>query len=110
DGFDEPGASGGQSGGWATRREYRSTYRDTLQTSETLVAGEWWGADQSPGRDVYEVSLDRDVAAELGVGLGDRIDWDVQGIRVPTTITSLRMVDWARMEPNFYAVFEPAAL
>lgn len=110
DEFGAPDADGNQPAGWAARREYRSTYRDTLQASETLVAGEWWGADPAPNRDTFEVSLDRDVAAELGVGIGDRIDWDVQGILVRTTVTSLRMVDWARFEPNFYAVFEPAAL
>jgi putative ABC transport system permease protein len=91
--------------GWATRREYRSTVRDTLVTSETLVAGRWWrdGADD-------EVSLEEGVAAELGVTVGDRIEWDVQGVRVVTTLTSLREVEWTRFEPNFFAVFPPAAL
>jgi mono/diheme cytochrome c family protein len=28
--------------GWAVRREYRSTYRDTLVSSEKLIAGKWW--------------------------------------------------------------------
>lgn len=97
--------------GWAIRREYNSTYRDTLQTSETLLAGRWWRADSADRADgSYDVSLDADLADELGVAVGDRIDWDVQGVRVPTTITSLRRVDWARLEPNFYAVFEPDAL
>jgi putative ABC transport system permease protein len=96
--------------GWAVRREYRSTFRDTINATETLVAGRWWGAGQQGPRDVYEVSLDRDVAVELGVDLGDRIDWDVQGVRIPTEVTSLRTIDWARLEPNFFAVFEPAAL
>jgi putative ABC transport system permease protein len=100
----------GQASGWATRREYRSTYRDSLQTSETLVEGRWWEPGRTAPQEVYEVSLDRDVATELDVGIGDRIDWDVQGIRVRTVVTSLRLVDWARFEPNFYAVFEPAAL
>jgi len=50
------------------------------------------------------------VAEELEVGLGDTVEWDVQGVRIPTVVTSLRSVDWARFEPNFYAIFEPAAL
>jgi putative ABC transport system permease protein len=108
DEFAQP--DGEQASGWAVRREYRSTYRDSLQASETLVEGEWWEPGRTAPQDLYQVSLDRDVAAELNVGVGDRIDWDVQGIRVRTTVTSLRVVDWARFEPNFYAVFEPAAL
>ena len=102
--------------GWAVRREYRSTFRNTLSESERIVAGRWWGNDSGegtrrPGAEMpYEVSLEQEIAEELGVGIGDRIDWDVQGVIVPTVVTSIRAVDWARLEPNFFAVFEPAAL
>jgi putative ABC transport system permease protein len=98
-------------GAWALRREYRSTYRDTIQSSETLVAGKWFGKtpapDSQPGA---EVSLEQDVAKELRVKLGDVIVWDVQGVEVPTRVTSFRDVNWARFEPNFFAVFGPGAL
>ena len=30
---------------WALRREYRSTYRDTIVPTETLLTGKWFGAD-----------------------------------------------------------------
>ena len=33
-----------------------------------------------------------------------------RGVRIPTRVASLRRVDWARFEPNFFAVFPPAAL
>jgi putative ABC transport system permease protein len=98
-------------GGWALRREYRSTYRDSAQSSETVVAGKWFG--ETPPRDSEpraEVSLEQDVAKELRAKLGDVIVWDVQGVEVPTRVTSLRDVNWARFEPNFFAVFGPGAL
>ncbi|MDQ2669033.1 MAG: FtsX-like permease family protein, partial [Gemmatimonadota bacterium] len=97
---------------WAVRREYRSTYRDSLTGSEQVVLGEWgWRDDARDGGDeVYDISIEAGVAAELGVALGDEIVWDVQGVPVATRITSLREVDWARFEPNFFVVFEPAAL
>jgi len=44
------------------------------------------------------------------VGLGDRITWNVQGVLIETRIASLRRVDWARFEPNFFVVFEPGVL
>jgi len=93
---------------WALRREYRSTYRDTLVGSEHVVAGRWFGKD--PPGDTAELSLEADVAKELGVGIGSRIIWDVQGVPVPTRLTSLRDVDWARFEPNFFAVFPNGVL
>ena len=98
-------------GAWALRREYRSTYRDTIQSSERVVAGRWFG--ETPARDsqpTAEVSLEQDVAKELRVKIGDVVVWDVQGVEVPARVTSLRDVEWARFEPNFFAVFAPGAL
>jgi putative ABC transport system permease protein len=100
--------SGRRGAGWALRREYRSTYRDTLVASEHLVAGQFSAAPAAgalPG-----LSLEADLARELGVVLGDTITWDVQGVRIPTRLTSLRTIDWARFEPNFFAVFPTGVL
>ncbi len=118
--------------GWVLRREFRSTYRDSLGNSERLVAGKWFGSSSSAdaaGADlsrsdgdlsvsssvnsrtrVYEVSLEQSVAKDIGASLGDTITWNVQGVPVQTVVTSLREVDWGRFEANFYAVFQTAAL
>lgn len=97
--------------GWALRREYRSTFRDTLFTGEVVLAGKWFGATPPPdGKPDDEVSLESDIADELNVALGDVITWDVQGVRIPTRVTSIREVNWARFEPNFYAVFQSKSL
>jgi putative ABC transport system permease protein len=96
----------GPSNAWVFRREYRSTYRDSVVSSERVVEGKWAEAGQSPPR----ISVERGLAAELGVAIGDEIVWDVQGVPVPTRVGSLREVDWARFEPNFFVVFAPGAL
>ena len=96
----------GPQGGWALRREYRSTYRDSLVSSERMVAGRWF----TPGARETQISVERDLARELGVGVGDEIVWDVQGVPLTTRIANLREVDWARFEPNFFVVFAPGAL
>jgi putative ABC transport system permease protein len=124
---------------WTLRREYRSTFRDSLVGSEKLVSGAWWagtgeatrpeGAPPAPrtrraarlnsGRigtavrdtfDLFPVSLSTDVATDLKVGIGDRVTWNVQGQMVRTRIVALREVDWARFEPNFFAVFSSAGM
>lgn len=94
---------------WALRREYRSSYRDTLIASEKLVAGKWFGRDGSR-RAPWPISIESSVATELGVALGDTITWDVQGVTIPSIVTSLRDVTWARFEPNFFVIFAPGAL
>ncbi|WP_420129611.1 ABC transporter permease [Longimicrobium sp.] len=109
---DGPPGSDDAPEGWAVRREYRSTYRDTLVGSETLLRGRMWrpGAGGQVGRGPAEVSMDVSVAEDLKVDVGDQIVWDVQGVRIPTRITSIREVDWQRLEPNFFAVFPTEVL
>lgn len=94
---------------WAFRREYRSTYRDSLVPTERIVTGEWFRA-AAPGDSVFEYSMETDIASDLKLQLGDTVEWDVQGVRVRARLTSTREVDWGRFEPNFFAVFEPAAI
>jgi putative ABC transport system permease protein len=56
------------------------------------------------------ISVEQDLARELGVTLGDEIVWDVQGVAITSRVTSLREVSWARFEPNFFVVFAPGRL
>ncbi len=95
---------------WAFRHEYRSTYRDTLVDSETLVEGAWWDGPMPSAAGPVDVSLELDIARELDVTVGDEIVWDVQGVRVASRVANLRTVDWARFEPNFFAVFRGGVL
>lgn len=94
---------------WALMREYRNTYRDTLVGSEQLVAGSWWVGPRPAGA-LPRISVEEDLAAEAGLALGDRVTWNLQGVRIETQVASLRRVQWARFEPNFFVVFEPGVL
>jgi putative ABC transport system permease protein len=117
---DTSGAQRGErSNAWAFRREYRSTYRDSLVPSERVTAGRWWqpGASASArggaagvSDTTVPVSVENGLAKELGIGLGDAIVWDVQGRSIVSRVANLREVDWARFEPNFFVVFAPGAL
>jgi putative ABC transport system permease protein len=95
---------------WALRREYRHTYRDSITGTEALVEGEWFDRAPAAGPGIARVSIERDVARNLDVAIGDTISWDVTGVRVQSVVTSVRTVDWARFETNFFFVFEPGFL
>jgi putative ABC transport system permease protein len=98
---------------WALRREYRSSYRDAPAPSERLVAGTWWRPGEWRGRaggGPVPVAMEAGLARELRVGIGDEIVWDVQGVAVPSRVTVLREVEWARFEPNFFVVFPDGPL
>lgn len=115
DGRGERGGKKGEfmrSGGapaWTLRREYRSTYRATLEGSERLVAGSFTGRVE-PGEAVVPVSIEEGLFREMGLRLGDEIEWDVQGVPIRSKVGSVRAVEWRRIEPNFFVVFPEGVL
>ncbi len=93
---------------WALRREYRSTYRDSLVDSEENVAGQWPSTQAGDG--LIPVSVEAEIAKDLKLQLGDEIEFDVQGVPMRTRVAHLRKVDWRRMQPNFFVVFPSGVL
>ena len=91
---------------WALRREFRSSYRADPTASEKIISGAWFdAADTTP-----QISIEKELASELRVKVGDTITWNVQGVQIPARVTSTREVTWARFEPNFFVVFNPGTL
>jgi putative ABC transport system permease protein len=94
---------------WTLRREYRSTYRGELANTETLVAGTFVG--QATETDtVIPISIEEGLAKDMGLAVGDELEFDVQGVPVASRVTSIRKVDWRRMSPNFFVVFPKGVL
>jgi putative ABC transport system permease protein len=94
---------------WVVRREFRSTYRDHLNPTETLVAGEWHKSAPDPAGPV-PLSLEEEIAKDLKLEIGDELSLDVQGVSIKAKVTSLRKVDWSRFKLNFFMVFPPGVL
>ena len=95
--------------GWVLRREYRVTYRDSLISSEELVAGEWQGKVDSP-RDSIFISLEKGLAEDMRVEVGDKLTFNVQGAIMDTYVGSIREVDWQRVQTNFLVLFPAGVL
>lgn len=94
---------------WALRREYRSTYRDHLRESETLIEGEW--IPQADGIDsVVPISVADNIVEDLELAVGDSLGFNVQGVPVRTVVASIREVDFQRPEPNFFILFPEGVL
>ncbi len=94
---------------WILNREWRSTYRSEPGAAEQVHSGNYIG-DWTGGGEPIPISLEKDMAKDLGVRLGDRMTFDVQGIPIEVEITSLRTVDWTQMWPNFFATFPVGVL
>jgi putative ABC transport system permease protein len=105
-----PGGRGGpRISGGMLGREYRSTYRGKLTGTERVVAGKFDG-QVLPGAAVVPISVEESFLKNLQLALGDEIEWDVQGVPVRTKVTSVRAVEWRRLESNFFVVFPEGAI
>ncbi len=90
---------------WALGREQRLTYLEALPADNQVVAGDLWSDP-----DAAELSVEVDFADDLGVDLGSRLVFDIQGIPMEFTVTSLRTVEWESFGLNFFLVAEPGSL
>ncbi len=95
--------------GWALRREYRSSYRDSLYDNEKLLGGALQTRAHNHG-DTVRVSVEESLAKMLKVKIGDRLVFDVQGVPMAAVIGSLRKVNWRRLQPSFYVLFPSGVL
>jgi putative ABC transport system permease protein len=92
-------------------RGYNLTYREALLASEALVEGRPFSGrfDPAAGRPA-EISLEQRFAERLDLEVGDRMSFDVQGVRVEGEVVSLRRVRWTSFEPNFFVQFQAGVL
>lgn len=91
---------------WVLQSDRGLTYADRLPEGSRVVSGEWWpaGYDGPP-----LVSLERRIAAGLGVAVGDSVTVNVLGRDMTAQIANLRAVDWQSLGINFVLVFSPNA-
>ncbi|MDX2303086.1 MAG: FtsX-like permease family protein [Microscillaceae bacterium] len=90
-------------------REYRVTYRDTLDINEKLVEGKLGKAITSPKDTIY-VSVSQDHARRMKAKVGDVIVFNVQGAIVKTVIGSIRKLDLTRFRTSFTFLFPSGVL
>ena len=86
------------------QREANLTWTGTLPVSNVVSAGTWWGADyEGP----LQLSLDAELATNLGVKVGDILTFNVAGEDITAPVSSLRTIEWDSFQPNFFVVLSP---
>lgn len=89
--------------------EYRVSYRDTLNETETLFKGELSKPVKSAS-DSIKISISEFLAQALQVDLNDEITFDVQGVPIKCYVGSVRKVDFRRIQPSFSILFPTGVL
>lgn len=80
-------------------RELNLSFSNRLPDHNPLVAGAWQTDN------AQSISVEQGYAERIDLKLGDVLTFDVAGVPVSATITSLREVDWASMRANFFVIF-----
>jgi putative ABC transport system permease protein len=93
---------------WILSHEFRTTYRDTLIASESLIEGEWTPTQST--QEPIKISVSDNLADDARVTVGDTIVFNVQGVLMETIVGSIRKVDWARLQLNYTIVFPKGVL
>ncbi len=87
--------------------QYTLTYRDSLSTEERLVQGT---ALFAPAVAANQVSVLEEAANERGIKLGDTLGFNIQGVPLEATVSSIRKQEGESVQPFFSFVFPTAVL
>ena len=94
------------------RRTFTFSWRETLDTSESIVKGtplnntSWDFESNQP----FEISLEEGFAQRFHLKIGDIMGFDVQGIPLEGRVVNLRKVRWNSFQPNFFILFQKGVL
>lgn len=93
-------------------RGFNLSYREELDSSETLVAGAPLPKtfDSSKTDTIAEISLEIRFAQRLNLKIGDVLTFDIQETPMRGKITSFRKVNWTSFQPNFFVLFQSGSL
>ena len=101
------------------RRELNLSWTSELPEGNKIAKGQWWDADvlaafssktNAKGQRIAPVSLEDELAGELGLELGDRITFSVGGLVFEAEMIGTRTLNWDNMTPNFYFLFPEGML
>jgi len=90
------------------QREFNLSYATSHRPDNTIVAGQWWSSPAQQARPL--LSVEKGIAEDLGIALGDRLTFRVAGEDFSATVSNLRRVDWDSFKANFFVVATPMTL
>ena len=103
-----PDASRRRDDVWYLTREYVLTWAAEPPSHNRVVSGRWWTRDEAAREPL--ISVEDEIAKQLGVRLGGTLTFDIQGVSVTARVLNLRSVDWESLDSNFFVIFSPGAL
>ena len=100
------------------RRELNLSWTTDLPEGNKVEQGVWWDqldltkfeSAAKTENTLAPVSLEEQLAGELGLRLGDRMTFSVGGLKFEAEMVGTRSLNWDNMTPNFYFLFPEGLL
>lgn len=86
------------------------TYRDYLTDAEKIIEGGPFPAGGAPDDRLPFVSLEKRWSERMGIEIGDKLTFDVQGVEFEALVHNIREVKWTTFYPNFFVTVEPGLI
>ncbi|ASQ45647.1 ABC transporter permease [Legionella clemsonensis] len=87
------------------RRELNLSWTTSLPPGNKILEGGW-----DPKQQKAWVSVEKGMMERLNLALGDKISFRIGDKIITAVITSMRSVNWATFNPNFFTLFKPGLL
>ncbi len=89
----------------ATQRELSLTWARSIPEDNSITAGSAWPVDEAG-----LVSVEQKLAENLGIQVGDQLQFTIGSEQVSAKVANIRSLQWDTMKPNFYMIFSPGTL
>jgi len=84
------------------------TYRERLSDAEKIIEGKPFPDSSDP--DIAPVSVEKRWAQRMGISLGDKLTFDVQGVEFEGHVQNIKEIRWTSFYPNFFLTVAPGYL
>lgn len=92
------------------QRELNLTWTADVPVSNKIVEGKWWDTWKRSETQLPGVSVEEGTAKDLGLKLGDKLQFSIGGLMLDVEVASIRSLEWKSMRLNFFFIFEPGSL
>ena len=87
-------------------RDHNLSYLAEQRDDNEIIEGDWWGPD--PDKPLF--SIEEDFASDVGIGIGDDLQFRIADKVMTGQVDNIRKVDWESFAVNFFVVGTPLGL
>lgn len=86
------------------------TYRGYLTDAEKIIEGKPFPSGGATPDRLPFISIEKRWSQRMGVNLGDKLTFDVQGVEFEGEVLNIKEIKWTSFYPNFFVTIEPNSI